>query len=129
MSFEMELGGHTFVVDADEQVGGKDAGPRPKPLILSSLAGCTGMDVVSILKKMKVPLDRFHVEVSGELTDQHPKVYKWIQLDYKFWGTDLDERKIEKAVNLSQDRYCGVSEMLRRAGVDLRHSIQLNPDH
>ena len=127
MSFDVELNGHKFVVDAVESVGGKDQGPRPKPLILSALAGCTGMDVVSILKKMKVQFDRFEIGVSGQLTDEHPKVYKAVQVDYNFWGNNLDESKIEKAVSLSQDRYCGVSAMLNSAGVDLTHSINLNP--
>jgi putative redox protein len=128
MSFDVELQGHSFVVDAVAEVGGKDAGPRPKPLILSALAGCTGMDVVSILGKMKMPMDNFAVDVSGELTEEHPKVYRSVTIDYKFWGDQLDESKINKAVSLSQDRYCGVSAMLRNAGVELYHTVQLNPE-
>ena len=112
LSFEIELQGHRFTVDSDEAFGGKDRGPRPKPLVLSALAGCTGMDVASILGKMKMPYDSFAIEVDGELTDEHPKVYKTITVRYIFTGNELDRGKIEKAVNLSQDKYCGVSAML-----------------
>ncbi|MFP4151499.1 MAG: OsmC family protein [Alkalispirochaeta sp.] len=126
MSFEIELQGHKFIVDADESVGGKDQGPRPKSLLLSSLAGCTGMDVVSILGKMQMPFDRFEIEVNGTTTDSHPKVYNKVTLVYKFWGDALDKAKIEKAVHLSESKYCGVSETLRQlAEVDYR--IDLNP--
>jgi len=126
MSFEIELQGHKFIVDADEVVGGKDQGPRPKSLMLSSLAGCTGMDVVSILNKMQMPFDKFEIEIDGETTDQHPKVYKKIVMVYKFWGDALELPKIEKAVTLSQDKYCGVSATLKQLG-EIDFSIKLNP--
>lgn len=126
MSFEIELQGHKFVVDADGSVGGKDQGPRPKALLLSSLAGCTGMDVVSILNKMQMPFDRFEIRIDGSTTDSHPKVYNKVTVVYQFWGSELDNGKIEKAVKLSQDKYCGVSETLKQlAQVD--YSIELNP--
>ena len=112
MAFDVDLHGHHFVVDADEQFGGEDRGPRPKALVLSALAGCTGMDVVSILGKMKMPYDSFAIEIDAELTDEHPKVYKTITVRYLFEGSQLDRSKIEKAVNLSQEKYCGVSAML-----------------
>jgi putative redox protein len=125
MSFEIELQGHKFIVDADESVGGTDQGPRPKALLLSSLAGCTGMDVVSILKKMQMPFDRFEIRIDGSTTDSHPKVYNKVTVVYQFWGDSLDNDKIEKAVKLSQDKYCGVSETLKQlAQVD--YSIELN---
>ncbi len=112
LAFDVELQGHRFTVDADESVGGKDRGPRPKALVLSGLAGCTGMDVASILKKMKMPYDSFAIEIDAETTDEHPKVYSQITVRYLFTGSELDRAKIEKAVNLSQDKYCGVSAML-----------------
>lgn len=114
MAFKVTQDNHTFILDASENVGGKDQGPRPKALLLSGLAGCTGMDVVSILKKMKVTDYNLEINVSGELTDTHPKVYKTIKLEYIFTGYNLPEDKIKKAVNLSETRYCGVSEMLRK---------------
>jgi len=115
MAFEVEVNGFNIVIDAEEKVGGKNRGPRPKPLTLVSLAGCTAMDVISILTKMRVKPDYFNVEVSGELTDEHPKYYHTIYLRYIFRGKDLPMEKLQKAVNLSQDRYCGVTEMLKRS--------------
>lgn len=112
LAFDVELQGHRFTVDADESVGGKDRGPRPKALLLSGLAGCTGMDVASILGKMKMPYDSFAVEIDAQTTDEHPKVYQSITVRYIFTGDQLDRSKIEKAVNLSQEKYCGVSAML-----------------
>lgn len=126
MSFDIDLQGFNIRVDADESVGGKNQGPTPKPLMLSSLAGCTGMDVVAILGKMQMPYDRFEIDISGDITDEHPKVYKQIQIDYKFWGSELDEKKIEKAVSLSQDRYCGVSATLQKLA-EVNYKIHLNP--
>lgn len=126
MSFDVNLQGHTFIVDADESVGGKNQGPRPKALMLSSLAGCTGMDVVSILNKMKVPFDRFTVDVDGDLTDEHPKVYGAVRLVYSFWGDELDRTRIEKAVTMSRDKYCGVSATLKGVG-SVSHEIRYNP--
>ena len=115
MAFDVELNGHHFTLDASEQVGGEDKGPRPKGLMLSALGGCTGMDVVSILRKMKVTEYKLNIDVSGELTDEHPKIYHTITIEFKFKGNNLPESKIKKAVELSETRYCGVSEMLRKA--------------
>lgn len=124
MAFEVELNGFKLTIDADEKVGGQNKGPRPKPLTLASLGGCTGMDIISILKKMRVEPDYFNIEVSGELTEEHPKYYHKIHVKYTFKGKDLDQAKIDKAVNLSQDRYCGVSELLRK-GAELTHEIEI----
>lgn len=122
MAFDAEVNGFNIKLDAAEQVGGKNGGPRPKPLTLVSLGGCTGMDVISILKKMRVEPDYFNVEVSGEMTEEHPKYYNKLHIKYVFRGKDLPMAKLEKAVNLSQDRYCGVSEMLRKAA-EITHEI------
>jgi putative redox protein len=122
MSFEAEVNGHKIIIDADEKVGGKDRGPRPKPMMLLALGGCTGMDVVSILKKMRVELDGFNVDVEASMTDEHPKYYDRFTIKYIFKGKNLPMDKLEKAVNLSQERYCGVSEMLRKSSV-LDHQI------
>lgn len=126
LSFDVEIQGHHFKVDADEQYGGKDRGPRPKPLLLTALAGCTGMDVASIVGKMRMPYDTFKVEVGGVTNDEHPIIYTHIHIKYIFTGADLDESKIEKAVNLSRDKYCGVSAMLEKAS-EVTHEIVLNP--
>lgn len=124
MAFEAEVNGHKFMIDADENVGGKDRGPRPKPLLLTSLAGCTAMDVISILRKMRVEVEAFHVDVEANNTEEHPKHYDAIKLIYRFKGKDLPMDKLEKAVNLSQDRYCGVTYMLQKA-VDVQHEIKV----
>lgn len=126
LSFDVELHGHHFTIDAVEAVGGKDRGPRPKGLLLSALAGCTGMDVASILQKMRMPYDSFAVEVDADLAEKHPKVYTEIRLRYVFTGAELDKEKIEKAVDLSQDVYCGVTAMLSKAA-EVKHEIVLNP--
>lgn len=114
LGFEGELNGHKITLDAEAKVGGEDRGPRPKPFMLLSLAGCTAMDVASILEKMRVKPDDFKVKVSGELTEEHPKQYKSMHVTYEFWGADLPMAKLEKAVNLSEERYCGVSAVYKK---------------
>lgn len=106
--------GKKLPIDSDEQFGGTNSGLRPKALMLSALAGCSGLDVVSLLNKMKVEVDDFKIVTTGELTDEHPKYYNKVKVDYHFYGTDMNEKKIEKAVNLSIERYCGVFEMFRQ---------------
>ncbi len=81
-----------------------------------SLAGCTGMDVVSLLKKMRVTFEDLKISVDANLTDEHPKIYDAMHITYKFWGVkEADHTKVEKAVTLSKERYCGVSAMLEKA--------------
>ena len=127
MAFESEVNGHKIIIDAVEAVGGNDRGPRPKPLMLLSLAGCTGMDVVSILKKMRVNLDNFSVEVEANQTEEHPKHYDEMKVIYKFWGKDLPMEKLEKAISLSEERYCGVSAVYNKY-VKMTNEIQINPE-
>ena len=115
MAFEAEVNGHKIVIDAAEPVGGENLGPRPKPLMLVALAGCTGMDVVSILKKMRVEVEAFNVVVEGDLTEEHPKQFSQMRVIYEFKGNDLPMDKLEKAINLSEERYCGVSAMYKKA--------------
>ena len=124
MAFETEITGHKVLMDANEDFGGRDGGPRPKPLIIAALTGCTGMDVVSILKKMHVEVDSFEIKTETEMTEEHPKTYSKIHLIYEFSGKDLDEGKIKKAVSLSQDKYCGVSELLKK-GLELSYEIKI----
>jgi putative redox protein len=114
MSFNTETIGGSIKLDADEITGGKGNGVRPKALMLVALSGCTSMDVASLLKKMRVEVDGFKVVVTGELTDEHPKFYHKVKVFYQFTGNDIDKEKVEKAVNLSLDRYCGVYEMFRK---------------
>ena len=115
MAFETEVNGHKIVIDAKEEVGGENLGPRPKPLMLAALGGCTGMDVVSILKKMRVEFKSLNVKVEGELTEEYPRHFDKMHVIYEFEGEDLPMDKIKKAVKLSEDRYCGVSVVYRQA--------------
>ncbi len=115
MAFETDYDGHKIIVDAGPEFGGNDKGPLPKPLVLNALTGCTAMDVMSILNKMQVELKGFEIEVDAKLTEEHPKVYSHIHLTYVFEGSELPMKKLEKAVKLSQERYCGVSAMLAKA--------------
>ena len=114
MAFEAELPGGKIMLDAGDAVGGEGKGVRPKPLSLVSLAGCTAMDVASLFTKMRAEPDDFKVFVNGELSDVHPKYYKTTHIEYHFWGKDLKKKKLEKSINLSLERYCGVTEMFRK---------------
>ncbi len=115
LAFQVEQDGHRYMIDAGPDAGGRDLGPRPKALLLSGLGGCTAMDVVSILEKMRVKLDGLEVQVSAEARDEHPRIFTGIHVRYIFKGKDLPMDKLERAVKLSEDTYCGVSAMLRPA--------------
>ncbi|MBE9489444.1 MAG: OsmC family protein [Bacteroidetes bacterium] len=104
----------SIMIDASEDFGGTNSGMAPKAMMLSSLAGCSGLDVISVLNKMKVKIDDFKMIVEGELTDEHPKYYHAVSVDYHFYGKGLNLNKINKAVNLSVEKYCGVMEMFRQ---------------
>ncbi len=106
--------GHKVLIDTSPEHGGENKGLGPKALMLSSLAGCSGLDVVSLLKKMRAEVDDFKMVVHGELTEEHPKYYHKVAVEYHFYGSDLQEDKINKAVKLSIDQYCGVMEMFRQ---------------
>ncbi|MCF7929035.1 MAG: OsmC family protein [Spirochaetales bacterium] len=127
MAFDGELQGHPFKIDAAENHGGKNYGPTPKPMMLSSLAGCTAMDTVALLDKFKVSFDSFAVEVDGDLAEEHPKVYTNIRVKFIFSGKNLEDsrKKIEKAINLSQERYCGVAAMVRNTA-EINIEVVLN---
>lgn len=114
MAFESENPGGKFIIDASPEDGGEGSGFRPKALMLSSLAGCSGLDVASMMKKMRLTVDDLVITVSAELTDEHPRYYNKVQVDYHFTGASLDEAKLQKAVDLSVEKYCGVMEMFRR---------------
>ena len=106
--------GISLTMDAGEESGGEGKGYRPKALMLSSLAGCSGLDVVSLLKKMHAEVAEFRIDITAELTDDHPKFYNKVKVDYHFSDSELQPKKIQKAVNLSVTKYCGVMEMFRQ---------------
>ncbi|APZ45449.1 osmotically inducible protein OsmC [Polaribacter reichenbachii] len=131
MQFESDNpSGHNLFMDAGEESGGKGEGFRPKALMLSSLAGCSGLDVVSLLKKMHAEVADFKIEVTAELTEEHPKFYNKVKVDYHFTDSELQPKKIQKAVNLSVTKYCGVMEMFRQfAEVEIEihlHNLENN---
>ena len=115
MKFVTELDGHKLILDGTPEVGGNNEGPRPKALMMVALAGCTGMDVVSILVKMRVELTYFNLKVEGDIRDEHPKKFEAMKVIYEFKGHNLEYEKLEKAVKLSIDRYCGVNANYRDA--------------
>ncbi len=100
-------------LDGEEKFGGRGYGYNAKPLMLVALAGCTGMDVASLMKKMRVDenVTDFTVDVQARMTDEHPKYYDKVHVTYTFKGKDLDIAKLTKAVDLSRTRYCGVYKM------------------
>jgi len=115
MKFTTEIDGHTLTLDAAPDNGGNNDGPRPKALLMVALAGCTGMDVVSILVKMRVELKYFNLKVEGDMREEHPKKFEAMKIIYEFKGDNLDIEKLEKAVKLSIERYCGVYANLNDA--------------
>lgn len=122
MAFEMLLDGHKLITDASVENGGNDFGPRPKVLLLAGLIGCTGIDVMSILTKMHVEIEDLKIEIDCENTEENPKVYQDIHLKYKFKGKNLPTEKLETAVTLSKEKYCGVSAMLSKS-TPITHEI------
>jgi putative redox protein len=114
------------VMDASGDVGGQESAPSPKEMILAGLAGCTGMDVVSILKKMRALPEKMDIVVEASLAEEFPKPFTSFTVLFRFWGDALDREKIHKAVTLSHEKYCGVSATLSRAAA-LDFRIELNP--
>ena len=115
---------HWITVDGPENFGGSDAGIRPKELLLLSLAGCTASDVVSILQKKRVKLDDFEINISAEMTEEHPKVFTKIDLEYVFYGDNIAEKDVERAIELSETKYCGVTAMLEKA-LEINHTYKI----
>ena len=115
-TFESVIDGHKLSIDTSVDMGGNDEGPRPKVLMLLSLAGCSGLDIASLFHKMRVVADRLEIEVSGELSDTVPAIYTSFHIVYRVWGKDDDRDKIIKAIRLSEEKYCGVAVMYRKIG-------------
>ncbi len=119
---------HWITVDGPENFGGSNAGISPKELLLLSLAGCTASDVVSILQKKRVKLDDFEINISAEMTEEHPRVFTKIDLEYVFYGDNIAEKDIERSIELSQTKYCGVTAMLEKA-MEINHTYKIvKPD-
>jgi putative redox protein len=106
--------GENLLINTAAENGGEGAGLRPKALMLSALAGCSGLDVASLIEKMKLEVDDFKIETIANLTEEHPKVYDAVTVEYHFYGNNLNEAKLQRAVDLSVEKYCGVMEMFRQ---------------
>lgn len=117
---------HWVVMDGPKEVGGSNAGIRPKEMLLLGLAGCTSMDVVSILTKKHVQLREYEVEIRAEQAEEHPQVYSTIHLQYILRGEGIEPRDVEHAIQLSQERYCSVTAMLRTS-VEITHGYRIEP--
>ena len=115
MQFNALVNGHTVVMDGPEKVGGEDNGPIPKPFVLTALAGCTGMDIAAILRKAQKEVNDFEMKVTGEISKTLPIQYTSIHINYDFKGAEENKEAALKAVTDSQEKYCGVSSMLKRA--------------
>ncbi len=107
--------GFVLTLDADPSVGGQEMGFRPLELMLVSLAGCTGMDVISILKKKRQNVTGFEVRVTGQQAPEHPKSYTDIEITYVVRGHNIDPKAVERSIELSQNKYCPASAMLNKA--------------
>lgn len=125
LAFECEMDGHHLIVDASREGGGDDLGPRPKKLMLTALAGCTGVDVMMILQKMRIYPEAFNVIVEGDLTEEHPKHYHHMKIIYQFKGKELPLDKLQKAIQLSEEKYCGVMASYRLA-MDITMEIRVS---
>lgn len=114
MQFNALVNNHTIIMDAPERVGGEDQGPIPKPFVLTALSGCTGMDVIALLRKQGKQLDNLNLKVSGEISKQSPIEYVSANVIYEMKGKPEDRQSAVDAVMTSQDKICGVSSMLKK---------------
>jgi len=116
--------GHWTVMDTVEKFGGHEGAAKPLELVLMGLGGCAGMDIVSILKKMRVDLEDIEVIVEGDQADEHPRVFQEIRMEYLIYGKEIDPAKAEQAIELSQTKYCSVWAMLEKA-VKIKASFKI----
>ena len=124
LAFEAEVDGHKIYIDTSQEHGGRNTGPRPKQLMMVALAGCTAMDVASILKKMREEVEEFTVEVEGDMAEEHPKKYEAMKVIYRIKGKNINRKNVEKAVDLSANKYCGVSANYSKS-FPITHEIQI----
>lgn len=114
-TFETEIDGHKVIIDLGKESGGSDNGPRPKKLLLTAATGCTGLDVISMLRKMRLSPNKFDIRIDAEVSDEHPKTYTSMHIIYEFEGKNLPKDKIERACKLSFENYCGVIALFKQA--------------
>ena len=125
MSFVGESGsGHSIVMDGAPDVGGRNMGVRPMEMVLLGLGGCTAFDVVLILQRQRQAISDCQVEIEAERAEEAPKVFTKIHVHYIVKGRSLDPKKVERAVNMTAEKYCSVSIMLS-ASVELSHDFEI----
>ncbi len=123
---EAESGsGHSLMLDGPEAMGGKNQGMRPMELMLMSVGACSTVDVISILQKARQAVTDCEVELDGQRVDAVPAVFEKIHCHFKVSGSDLDENKVKRAIELSTEKYCSASIMLQKAGVEITHTYEL----
>jgi putative redox protein len=115
MSFEVNVNGHKIVIDTADEFGGNNSGPRPKSLMLAALGGCTGMDLVSILRKMRINFNELKINIDGNITEEHPKHFDHMHIKYLIKGKNIPAGKVNSAIDLSLEKYCGVSYSYKKA--------------
>lgn len=116
---------HEINIDGPPDLGGENLGTRPMELVLLGLGGCAATDVVHILKKSRQDVKECNVLIDAERAETEPKVFTKIHLTFQISGDDLEPKKAERAVSLSAEKYCSASILMRRAGVDVTHDLQI----
>jgi len=119
--------GHAVVMDAPPSVGGNNSAPKPMELLLMAFGGCTGMDVISILRKKKQEVSGLEMSVEGEMAKDHPHMYTAIHIEYTAKGKDISEDAVKRAIELSLERYCSVGATLGKAA-KITHSYKVIPE-
>lgn len=120
--------GHSLVLDISSDAGGENSGFRPMELLLISMAGCTAIDVVDILKKQRQPVQGLELRISGERATEYPKVYQKVRIEYLLRGSGLNEKAVERAIKLSEEKYCSVGIMVRQSGAEVETEYRILDD-
>lgn len=125
LRFDIETGsGHHVILDSSEQNGDQDSGPSPMEMLLVALAGCAGMDIISILRKKRMEVSGYELNVHGSRAEDHPKVFLDITVEHIFTGHNIKPEAVERAIQLTEDRYCGVSAMLGKTAT-ITHTFNI----
>jgi putative redox protein len=125
MCFDVETGsGHHVILDAAEHNGGQDSGPLPMEMLLVALASCAGMDIITILRKKRLEITGYELRVLGMRAEEHPKVFLDITVEHFFTGHNIRPEAVERAIQLTEERYCGASAMLGKTAT-INHTFHI----
>ena len=124
--FNTEIDGHKITIDLAKDAGGDDVGPRPKKLMLVAAAGCSGLDIVEVVRKMRIDIQSFDIDIEAELSEEYPIQYTSMKVVYQFTGENLPVKKLERACKLSFDNYCGVLAVYKKA-IPVSYEVRVNP--